>query len=308
VNADHNYHWWDAIHQKIAIQPNTRCPYNIQEPCDDQGHGTHTVGTGVGDDGAGNQVGMAPGAKWMACRNMDQGVGQPSAYIECLQFFIAPWALADTSHSNPNPALHADVISNSYSCTASEGCTAPGVLHQAVENVRAAGIFMAVSAGNEGPGCSTLTNPPATENNVFTVGAVDQAGHIAGFSSRGPVIQNGTSRVEPDLAAPGVLVRSSTIGGGYGISSGTSMAAPHVAGAVALLWHAYPRLRGNVAQTEALLQTSASPVLPTDPTLCGSDTPTSVPNNVYGSGLLNVLAAYNAFPQLRYTYFPWMGR
>ena len=270
------------------------------------------MGTGIGDDGAGNQIGMAPGARWMACRNMDQGVGQPSAYIECLQFFVAPWALTDSSHSNPNPALHADVISNSYSCTIQEGCTAPGVLHQAIENVRAAGIFMAVSAGNEGPGCSTLVDPPATEPDVFTVGAVDQSGQIAGFSSRGPVVQNGSSRVEPDLVAPGVQIWSSVpksiTGVEYSNSSGTSMAAPHVAGAVALLWSAYPQLRGNVWLTELLLRMSAKPIPAVNIILCGGDDPASIPNNVYGSGLLDVLSAYNLFPLLRFSFFPLINR
>src|SRR4030095_13252977 len=85
VTADHNYNWWDAIHSGGGD-----CGPNNMEPCDDNGHGTHTTGTTSGDDGAGNQVGVAPGAKWIGCRNMDQGNGTPATYSECFQFFIAP--------------------------------------------------------------------------------------------------------------------------------------------------------------------------------------------------------------------------
>ena len=65
--ADHNYNWHDAIHSGGGD-----CGPNHQEPCDDGGHGTHTTGVAIGDDGAGNQIGVAPGAKWIGCRNMDQ--------------------------------------------------------------------------------------------------------------------------------------------------------------------------------------------------------------------------------------------
>ena len=85
------------------------------------GHGSHTIGTMVGDDGGSNQVGVAPGAKWIGCRNMNAGDGTPAQYNECAQFFLAP---TDLSGANPNPDLAPDVISNSWGCPASEGCTA----------------------------------------------------------------------------------------------------------------------------------------------------------------------------------------
>jgi subtilisin family serine protease len=235
---------------------------------------------------------MAPGAKWIACRNMDNGVGQPSTYIECLQFFVAP---TDLNQKNPNPALHADVISNSYSCPASEGCIS-GSLHDAIAQVRAAGIFMAVSAGNSGSGCASIIDPPAVEPSVFTVGAVDQTKNIAGFSSRGPVLYGGISHLGPDITAPGVQVVSSLMGGGYGPMNGTSMAAPHVAGAVALLWSAYPDLRGQVSQTELILRGSAIQRTTTD--VCGKDTANTWPNNVYGYGFLDAQAAYQLAPHI----------
>ena len=74
-----------------------------------------------GDDGAGNQIGVAPGAKWIGCRNMDQGVGTPATYTECFQFFIAP---TDLNGQNPNPTLRPHVMNNSWGCPPSEGCAA----------------------------------------------------------------------------------------------------------------------------------------------------------------------------------------
>ena len=90
-------------------------------PCDDNGHGTHTTGTTSGDDGTPgvNQIGVAPGAKWIGCRNMDQNVGRPETYTECFEFFIAPW---DLNHQSPNPTLRPHVMNNSWGCPASELC------------------------------------------------------------------------------------------------------------------------------------------------------------------------------------------
>jgi subtilisin family serine protease len=284
--ADHNYNWWDAIHETLTSGTNP-CGLSVTAPCDDHGHGTHTTGTGIGDDGAGNQVGVAPGAQWIACRNMERGYGRPSTYIECLEFFLAPW---DLNRANPDPSRHADVVSNSYTCPTSEGCTAHS-LQTAVENLRAAGIFMSVSAGNSGSTCSTISSPPGLEDAVITVGATDyQSNVIAGLSSRGPVTVDGSPLRKPDVVAPGISVRSSTLGGGYGLSSGTSMAAPHVAGVVALLWSALPALRGDVDATESLLEESALHL--TSSQGCGGDAANAVPNNVYGYGLIDALAAY----------------
>ncbi|MEJ2750400.1 MAG: S8 family serine peptidase, partial [Anaerolineae bacterium] len=162
-SADHNYNWHDAIHSGGGI-----CGPNSAEPCDDYGHGTHTMGTMVGNDlaptdpgwpaGAANAVGMAPGARWIGCRNMDVGTGTPATYAECYQWFIAP---TDLNDQNPDPAKAPDVINNSWSCPVSEGCTDPNVLLTVVENVRAAGIVTVHSAGNSGPTCSTINTPAA---------------------------------------------------------------------------------------------------------------------------------------------------
>ena len=91
------------------------------EPCDDFFHGTHTIGTAIGDDGGTNQIGMAPGAKWIGCRNMDQGNGTPARYIECMEFFLAPYPLGCTPNEG-DPTKAPDITTNSWGCPASEGC------------------------------------------------------------------------------------------------------------------------------------------------------------------------------------------
>lgn len=90
-SASHDYNWHDAILSGGGI-----CGANSNQPCDDSGHGTHTMGTVVGDDGNGNQIGMAPGAQWIGCRNMNQGNGTPATYLECFEFFLAPYPVGGT--------------------------------------------------------------------------------------------------------------------------------------------------------------------------------------------------------------------
>lgn len=283
TSANHDYSWHDAIHASTGV-----CGADSPVPCDDHDHGTHTMGTMVGDDGMGNQIGMAPGAKWIGCRNMDAGVGTPATYSECYQWFIAPTRI---DGSDPRPDLAPHVINNSWGCPPSEGCTNPLVLLTVVQNVRAAGIVTVHSAGNSGPSCATVRDPAAIYDESFTVGATNSSDVIANFSSRGPVTVDGSGRRKPDVSAPGVSIRSSVRGGGYaGGWSGTSMAGPHVAGQVALLISAYPWLAGDVDQIEDIIADSAVPRTTTQS--CGGDTPTSVPNNVYGWGRIDAFQAY----------------
>ena len=205
--ASHDYNWHDSIHSGGGS-----CGANSLFPCDDHGHGTHTMGTMVGDDGLGNQVGMAPGAKWIGCRNMDQGNGTPVTYSECYQFFIAPTTVAGT---NPDPSKAPDVINNSWGCPVSEGCTDPNVMLTIVNNVRAAGIVTVHSAGNSGSACSTISEPSAIYDSSTTVGATTSTDAIASYSSRGAVTVDGSNRLKPDISAPGSSIRSSVPGGGY---------------------------------------------------------------------------------------------
>ena len=280
--GDHAYNWHDSIHSGGGS-----CGADSPEPCDDHGHGTHTMGTVLGDDGQGNQVGVAPRAQWIGCRNMDQGVGTPATYAECYEFFIAPTDLDD---ENPDPSKAPHVINNSWGCPPSEGCTDPNVLLTIVQNVRAAGIVTVHSAGNDGSSCSTVSEPAAIYGESFSVGATDSSDDIAYFSSRGPVTVDGSNRLKPDISAPGVNIRSSTRDGGYqGGWDGTSMAGPHVAGLVALLIGADIGLAGEVDEIEQRVELSAFPL--TTSQGCGGDGPTDVPNNVFGWGRIDAWQA-----------------
>jgi subtilisin family serine protease len=215
---------------------------------------------------------------------MDVGYGTPATYIDCFEFFLAPYPVGGTP-AQGDPALAPHVVNNSWSCPASEGCDI-GTLDAAVGALRKAGIVVVASATNRGPNCSTVTDPPALYEHSFTVGAFDHStDQIAGFSARGPVTYDGKSYIKPDIAAPGVNVRSSVPGDGYGYSSGTSMAAPHVTGAVALLLSAAPDFSGGVDAIEQKLTRAAQARADSQ---CGDP---RTPNNVWGWGALDALAA-----------------
>ena len=278
--ADHDYNWHDSIHTGGG----NPCGNNSPQPCDDFFHGTHTTGTAIGDDGAGNQIGMAPGAKWIGCRNMDQGNGTPARYIECMQFFLAPYPVGG---GQGDPTLAPDITINSWGCPPSEGCSA-NTLQAAVEAQAAAGIMMVVAAGNSGSSCSTVVDPPSLYAASYTVGALNTGTDtIASFSSRGPVTIDGSGRIKPDISAPGTSTRSAsnTSDNAYTFADGTSMATPHIAGAMALLWSAHPELQNQIDASRAALNNAAHFISSTQ---CGAAGP---PNNVFGWGRVDILAA-----------------
>lgn len=279
VGADggvvHAYNWYD--------------PWGgATEPLDYSGHGTFTLSAAVGD-----RVGVAPDATWIACVNLARNVGNAARYLDCMQFMLAPFPPDGDPLRDGDPALGADVTNNSWGCPQDlEGCD-PNTLLPAAEALRAAGMVTVAAAGNDGPACSSLNAPLALYDAVFTVGAVQRDRMIAPFSSIGPVLADGSGRIKPDIAAPGADVFAAAPGSGYMTGSGTSIAAPHVTGVVALIWSANPALIGDVARTEEILRTTAQPT-PREgapPAPCaGSDNATTVAIR-YGAGIVDAYAA-----------------
>jgi len=176
-----------------------------------------------------------------------------------------------------------------------EGCDATSLL-PATLALRAAGIFVAVSAGNSGPRCGSVADPPAIYDGTFSVGAVNERGDVTEFSSRGPATVAGRTLVKPDIVAPGEDVLSAYPGGGYTEVSGTSMAGPHVAGVVALMWSAQPRLVGDIDRTEEILTSTARPYRGSQSAGCFEG---SVPNNGFGYGVLDAYAAVKAAIEMK---------
>ena len=281
VTADHDFNWHDSIHSGGGV-----CGPDSPQPCDDFFHGSHTTGTAIGADGGANQIGMAPGAKWIACRNMDQGVGTPARYIECMQFFLAPYPVGG---GQGDPTKAPDITINSWGCPTSEGCSV-NTLQAAVEAQAAAGIMMVVAAGNSGSSCSTVTDPPSFYAASYTAGALNTGTDtIAFFSSRGPATIDGSGRIKPDITAPGTSTRSASNSSdnAYTFADGTSMATPHIAGAMALLWSAIPSLQNQIDPSRAALNNAAVHIASTQ---CGAAGP---PNNVFGWGRVDILGRRN---------------
>jgi subtilase family serine protease/subtilisin family serine protease len=217
-------------------------------PFDFEGHGTHTTGTAVGGDAGGTFIGVAPGAKWIAAKAWsDEGFGLVSAFHQIFEWFLAP---------GDDPANAPDVVNASW------GFAEPGCINEFLADVqalRAAGIFVSFSAGNDGPDAGSARSP-GTYAESFAAGATDVLDEIAFFSARGPSPCDGT--VKPNVSAPGVDVFSA-VPGGYAAFSGTSMAAPHVTGTVAVLRSIDPTL--TVSQIESLIAQGAVDLGPGGP-------------------------------------------
>lgn len=251
----HDYNWFD---------PTGTC---ATAPCDNNGHGTHTMGTMVAADG----YGVAPGATWIAAKGCEARSCSETSLLRAGEWILAP---TDLDGQNPRPELAPDIVNNSWG-----GGRGDTWYSEIIESWRAAGIFPAFAAGNYGNGVCGTVDSPGDNAAAYTVGAVDSTGTVAGFSGLGPsTIADG----KPDITAPGVDVVSTIPGGGYQALSGTSMATPHVAGAVALLWSAAPALAGDIEGTSAALGLAATD---TEDLRCGGD---ASRNGVYGEGVLDI--------------------
>lgn len=264
----HHYNWFD--------------PEGDPAPFDNVGHGTHTLGTILGDDGGEYRIGVAPGATWIAAK------GCASNWCTDVDLALAgQWMLAPTrlDGSQPDPSRRPHIVNNSW------GADAWDPFYQAVVSAwRAAGIYPVFSIGNAGPSCDSAGSP-GTYNTALGVGATTSSDQIAAFSSRGPSRDPATpGAIKPDLSAPGESVLSALAerDDEYGYLSGTSMAAPHVVGAIALMWSASPSLIGQLVLTTQIL-TSTARAIPNSFN-CGEGVG-KAPNNTYGWGRLDAYSA-----------------
>ncbi|RBQ21043.1 hypothetical protein DP939_08295 [Spongiactinospora rosea] len=261
--VEHDYNWFDATGVCAG-----------SAPCDDLGHGTHVTGIMTGRSG----IGVAPRAEWIAVRGCESAKCANDFLLAAGQWILAP---TDLDGRNPRPDLAPDIVNNSWAKARRDDWYRP-----VVKAWVAAGIFPMFANGNTGPGCDT-TETPARYVESHSAGSFDVNDALMPESSRGPG-ENGVTK--PDIAAPGVDIRSS-VPGGYFVWTGTSMSSPHVAATVALMWSAAPALRGDIAATRALLDGTA---VDTPDTGCGG---TAADNNAFGEGRLNAYAAVRSVPR-----------
>lgn len=272
ANGNHNpvFNWFDAVAGKSM-------PYDINDASDC--HGTHVTGTILGGHPeTNNLIGVAPGAKWIAAKALDVEGGYDYWLLAAGQYMLAP---TDAS-GNPRPDMAPDIINNSWGGSAGKN----EWYRDMVKAWRAAQILPVFSAGNTSGGSApgSVCNP-ANYPESFAVAATDSNNLRASFSNQGPGPYEGD--IKPDLSAPGVYIRSSVIGGYSDAWSGTSMAAPHVAGVAALLLQADSTL--SVDQMEKILLDTATPLYDSQYF--------SSPNYGYGAGLVNALEAVKAVVQ-----------
>jgi subtilisin family serine protease len=235
-------------------------------PTDVNGHGTWTMGAMVGGDGGGTAIGVAPDAKWIAVKIFnDRGTTTATMIHRGFQWLLDP-------DGNPATPDAPNVVNDSWTMSVG-GCYLD--FQPDLRSLRAAGILPVFSAGNYGPTAGSVASP-ANNPEAFPVGATNDADVVDPSSSRGPSACG--QAVAPKLVAPGVGVRTTDLYGLYRDVSGTSIAAPHAAGALALLLGAFPGLSAD--RQEAALQSGAV------------DLGAAGPDNNYGSGRLDVFAAY----------------
>jgi subtilisin family serine protease len=176
---------------------------NWQSPTDESGHGTHVAGIIAAKNNSFGVVGVAAGATVISLRVFDAtNTGDASLVIDALDYI----------------ALHGkagDVVNLSL------GSDAFQALDDAVKRTAAKGIFISIAAGNDAEDCKWSSPARVNAPNVYTISAADSLNRMASFSNFG---------VPVDFAAPGKQILSTYKNGQYAWLSGTSMAAPHVAG------------------------------------------------------------------------------
>ncbi|ETV76982.1 hypothetical protein H257_09388 [Aphanomyces astaci] len=243
-------------------------------PIDIDGHGTHVTGSAVGQNG----IGVAPGATWIACLGCTNRICPEAAIMGCVQWMLCP---TDVTGKNPKCELAPDVINNSW------GFNVSTTAYQSVIDAwRAADIIPVFANGNYGPKCSTT---PTDYKNIIAVGELGFDDKLAKESSRGPTADG---RIKPDVSAPGTRIRSAwhTGNSAYNTISGTSMASPHVAGAIALYLSANKGAKYDQVY-KAFTTTADTATLTPNNENCGGVSDSKYPNNNYGFGRINVANA-----------------
>jgi len=270
----HDYNWFD--------------PRGIyQYPYDNNGHGTHTMGTIAGSEASG--VGVAPGTKWIAAKGCASSSCATADLIASAQWVICPTTQAGTS---PDCARGADLINNSWG--GGRGSSTYKTYIQAWIDAGSVPLF---SQGNAGPSCSTA-NSPGDLAIVIGVGSTNRNDALSSFSSRGPGVGTVDFPLQkPDISAPGESVRSSyyTSNTAYATLSGTSMACPAVAGLTALLMSANPSL--SVANIREILVSTAKQGLAVPNgglATCNGISYVTYPNYHYGWGRIDAVKALQA--------------
>ncbi|MEW5985999.1 MAG: S8 family serine peptidase [Chloroflexota bacterium] len=272
-SGNHDYAWWDPH-------------LDYDEPYDTNGHGTHTMGIIVGDDGNDNQIGVAPGAEWIAAKGCESSSCSDFALTSAAEWLACPTRV-DGSDPDCSQAPH--VINNSWG-----GDGGDSWYRSYVRSWTAAGIWPIFSIGNSGDGCQTTTSP-GDYSTVIGVGATDINDRLAAFSSKGP---GAFRRLKPDVVAPGQDIRSAynASDDSYASLSGTSMAAPHVTGVFALMLFQDPNATRRELK-EALARTTVQDLLaPPGPNACGGREYDRYPNAIYGNGRVDAYAAVHSLP------------
>jgi subtilisin family serine protease len=248
-------------------------------PVDQHYHGTHVMGTICGG-APGLEIGVAPGAEWIASNviNMGTGTAFDNAVISSLEFMADPDGNAGTIDDVP------DVVQNSWGVNEnfSGYVDCDTRWWSAIDNCEASGVCLTWSAGNEGSGSGTMRSPADRADspyNCFSVGSTLESApyDISSFSSRGPSGCGGAYTTKPEICAPGSDIYSAEPGGGYQNLSGTSMAGPHIAGVVALMRAANPNISVNTIK-QVLIDTAI------DKGVAGED-------NTYGHGFVDAYEA-----------------
>jgi hypothetical protein len=250
--------------------------YNFFDPSgknthahDSDQHGSHTVGTAVGQF-----TGVAPKATYISAIGI---MGQVDDSLRALQWMLAPTKSDGTA---PDPTKAPDVVGMSWWT----GSPSEDLFQESIQDLRAAGIEPVKSAGNNGPKAQSISSPGQYPE-LLAAAAVDSNGNVASFSSRGPApFPAGSTTPKPDFAAPGVKVLSSLPNGKWGTMDGTSMAQPHLSGAILDILSEYPQLTHD--QLVQVLKAGA-----VDKGAAGVDPE-------YGNGLINLPASLKAAEEL----------